>query len=66
MYALFSFRDLQRFYTYANFRGKVLSLGNISSLTHEPLSVEEIDKLKEAERARKAAAKNWKGQPRGT
>lgn len=54
-YGVFKFRDLQQHVTYRNFKGRMMTLGPMSTLTHEPLSVEEVDKLKAAERERKAA-----------
>lgn len=57
IFGLWAWRDMQQNYTYTNFRGKMMTFGNLSSLTHEPLSVEEIDKLREAERNKKEAAK---------
>lgn len=47
------FRVLARDYTYTEYIGKTISLGKLSVLTHEPLSVAEIDKLKAEEAARK-------------
>lgn len=47
------YRSLQWTYTYTRFIGKTMSLGTITTDTHEPLSVEEIDRLKGAEAERK-------------
>lgn len=47
------YRALGWKYTYPSFIGKTISLGTISTDTHEPLSTEEIDRLKEAEAERK-------------
>lgn len=53
-YYLFNqFRSIQWTYTYTSFIGKTMSFGKISTFTHEPLSVEEIDRLKAAEAEKK-------------
>lgn len=55
--ALVGFRSLSYKYTYTNFLGKTMSLGTITTATHEPLSVEEVDKLKAAEAEKKRIAR---------
>lgn len=54
-YCIFEYRSLAYKYTYTQFIGKTMTLGSSIKLNHEPLSVEEIDKLKEAEAIRKKA-----------
>lgn len=50
-------RSLTYNYTYTTYLGKSLSMGHMSNLTHEPLSVEEIDKMKEAQAERRRKTK---------
>lgn len=40
-------------YVYTSFKGKSISMGHMSQLTHEPLSVEEIDRLKREQAQRR-------------
>lgn len=51
LWLLSEYRALAYKYTYKNFIGKTMSLGPLSKLTHEPLSAEEIDRLKEANKS---------------
>lgn len=46
-------RSLTYNYTYTSYIGKSISMGHMSQLTHKPLSVEQIDKLKEAQAERR-------------
>lgn len=52
-FGIVEFRKLQYTYTYKNFIGRTMSFGNVTTLTHEPLSTAEIDKLFEEQEARK-------------
>lgn len=52
-----SYRSIAYNTTYINFKGKTMSLGPMTILNHEPLSVEEIDKLKQAQAIKKRLAK---------
>lgn len=45
-YALSEHRSLAYKYTYTDFIGKTMSMGKLTVLTHEPLSAEEVDRLK--------------------
>lgn len=47
------YRSMAWNYTYTNFIGKTMSFGKLTTLTHEPATVEEIDRLKAAEAERK-------------
>lgn len=51
--AIHQWRSMNWKYTYTNFIGKTVIYENFAHMTHEPLPAEEIDKLKEKERARK-------------
>jgi hypothetical protein len=57
-YGLNAYRAMLWNYTYTSFIGKTMTLGNVSTATHEPASVEYIDKLKaeEAERKKRRAS----------
>lgn len=48
-----AWRSLQYNHTYTCFQGKTITMGKMTLLTHEPASVEEIDKLKAEEAQRK-------------
>lgn len=56
MVGLVAYRSLNYNYTMTNFIGKTISLRNMSCLTHEPLSPDEIDKMN-AEQALKKKEK---------
>lgn len=47
------YRSMSWKYTYNSFIGRTMTLGTTSIDTHEPLSVEEIDKLKAEQAERK-------------
>lgn len=48
-----SIRYINKHYDRKDFRGRTMIFKDFTTATHEPLSVEEVDKLKEAERLRK-------------
>lgn len=56
-YLLSEWRVMQSKKVYNRFVGRTMTLGTLNTDTHEPLSVEEIDKLKAAEAERKRLKK---------
>lgn len=49
-YALYRYREISWTHTYTSFKGKSLSYGPLTQLTHEPLTTDEVDKLKATKR----------------
>lgn len=47
------YRSLSWNYTYKSFIGRTMSLGKLTVLDHEPLSAEEIDRLKKEQQERR-------------
>lgn len=59
IFLLDRYRSLSWKYTYTNFIGKTMSFGNLTTLTHQPATVGEIDRLKAAEAERKKLKRGY-------
>lgn len=55
-WGIYEYRSLGWKYTYPSFVGKTTVYGNLTTLTHEPATTEQIDRLRE-EQARKKELK---------
>lgn len=56
--AIYCYGNVSYTYSYPNFKGKSISMGHITRVTHEPLSTEEIDRLKREQAERRKMKKS--------